>query len=179
MAVALLRAPDRGAVCAVAPAGLMYVTAGGLFTQSMYGYLAGHRTDPIGMAWKAALSNGRFEIDTRWTLFGDPALVVKRGDLAATADPPPIAPSGFALLQNYPNPFNPSTTIRYAVPSSSFVTVRVYNTLGEEVATLVDGVQGAGVHEVRFDAAALATGVYLCRMQSGSFVEARKLLLVR
>jgi hypothetical protein len=57
--------------------------------------------------------------------------------------------------------------------------MRVYNTLGEEVATLVDGVQGAGMHEVRFDAATLATGVYLCRMQSGSFVEARKLLLVR
>ncbi|MBK7258007.1 MAG: T9SS type A sorting domain-containing protein [Ignavibacteriae bacterium] len=179
MAVALLRAHDRGAVCVVAPAGLMYFTFASEFSESMYGYLVSHRTDPIGLAWQAALSSRWTEIDTRWNLLGDPALVVKRGDLSAADDRPPIAPSGFALLQNYPNPFNPSTMIRYAVPSSSFVTVRVYNTLGEEVATLVDGMQGAGVHEVRFDGAALATGVYLCRMQSGSFVEARKLLLVR
>ncbi len=179
MAVALLRAHGRGAVCAVAPAGLMSLFSGGQFVQALYGYLASHPTDPIGLAWKAALSDRRDEIDERWTLLGDPALVVKRGQLASTPDPVPTGPAGFALMQNYPNPFNPSTTIRYAVPSASFVTVRVYNTLGEEVATLVDGVQEAGLHEVRFDAPTLATGVYLCRMQSGSFVEARKLLLVK
>ena len=179
MAVALLRAQGRGAVCAVAPAGLMYLSSGGEFTQTLYGYLASHPTDPIGMAWQTALASRWNEADTRWTLFGDPALVVKRGQLASRPDPLPTGAPGFALMQNYPNPFNPSTTIRYAVPSSSFVTVRVYNALGEEVATLVDGVQGAGVHEVRFDAATLATGVYLCRMQSGAFVEARKILLVK
>lgn len=179
MAVALLRAHDRGAVCAVAPSGLMYLSSGSEFTQDLYGSLAGLRTEPVGMAWKAALNARWNEVDTRWTLLGDPALVVKRGDLAATRDLTPAVPAGFALLQNYPNPFNPSTMIRFAVPTVSFVTVRVYNTLGEEVATLVDGVQEAGLHEVRFDAARLATGVYLCRMQSGTFVEARKLLLVR
>lgn len=179
MAVALLRAPGRGAVCAVAPAGLMYLIAAGEFTQRMYGFLAKNRGETIGMAWKYALNARWTEIDTRWTLFGDPALVVKTGNIASTPDPVPTGEAGFALMQNYPNPFNPSTTIRYSVPSASFVTVRVYNTLGEEVATLVDGVQEAGLHEVRFNAPSLATGVYLCRMQSGSFVEARKLLLMK
>jgi hypothetical protein len=88
-------------------------------------------------------------------------------------------PETFELSQNYPNPFNPSTTIRYGLPSRSHVTLTVFNTLGQEVATIVQGEQEAGFHEAVFDASGLASGVYLYRMTAGSYVETRKLALVR
>jgi hypothetical protein len=82
-------------------------------------------------------------------------------------------------MQNYPNPFNPSTTIRYGLPNRSHVSLTVFNTLGQQVSQLVNGEQEAGYHEVNFDASGLSSGVYLYRMQAGSYVETRKLLLVR
>ena len=83
------------------------------------------------------------------------------------------------LYQNYPNPFNPSTTIRYGLPSRSHVTLTVFNTLGQQVATLVQGEQEAGYHEVQFDASSLASGVYLYRLQAGDFVHTNRLLLLK
>lgn len=88
-------------------------------------------------------------------------------------------PERFALSQNYPNPFNPSTMIRFALPSASLVSVKVYNILGEEVAELVDGVLPQGYHETAFDARSLASGTYLCVMRSGAYVETRKMLLLQ
>ena len=88
-------------------------------------------------------------------------------------------PTEYVLLQNYPNPFNPSTRIAYGLAANVHVKLTVMNMLGEEVATLVQGEQEAGYHEVRFDASGLSSGVYLYRMQAGSYVETRKLLLVR
>jgi hypothetical protein len=88
-------------------------------------------------------------------------------------------PSEFALLQNYPNPFNPTTTIRYTLPVRSQVTLRIYNALGQEIATLVDQVQDAGAKAVRFDASGLASGLYLYRLQAGSFVQTRSMVLMR
>jgi hypothetical protein len=88
-------------------------------------------------------------------------------------------PDAFELYTNYPNPFNPSTLIAYDIPQNGRVTLKVFNMLGQEVATLVDGVQVAGRHEVRFDARDLASGVYLYRIQAGSFVKTKKMHLVR
>ena len=88
-------------------------------------------------------------------------------------------PERFVLEQNYPNPFNPSTTIQYALPNRSHVTLTVFNTLGERVATLVQGEQEAGNHEVQFQASNLASGVYFYRLQAGDFVQSRKLLLLK
>jgi hypothetical protein len=88
-------------------------------------------------------------------------------------------PHGCAVLQNYPNPFNPSTTIRYGLPHKSQVSLMVYNTLGQEVATLAQGEQETGYHDVRFDASGLSSGVYFYRLQAGTYVETRKLLLIR
>jgi len=95
-------------------------------------------------------------------------------------------PIEFSLSQNYPNPFNPSTTIKYSVPyvvtlRATFqqVTLKVYDILGREVATLVNAEQKAGNYEVHFDASALTSGVYFYHLQSGSFMESRKMILLR
>jgi lysophospholipase L1-like esterase len=88
-------------------------------------------------------------------------------------------PMAFGLEQNYPNPFNPSTTIRYALPNRSFVSLCVFSCLGERVVELVNGEVGAGYHIVRLDAAKLASGVYFYRLQAGGFVQTRTLLLLK
>jgi hypothetical protein len=82
-------------------------------------------------------------------------------------------------MQNYPNPFNPTTTIRYGLPARAFVTLTVFNTLGQEVATLVRQAEEAGYHEIRFDGSWLASGTYFYRLEAGSFIQTRKMLLLR
>jgi Secretion system C-terminal sorting domain/Bacterial Ig-like domain len=91
----------------------------------------------------------------------------------------PRTPVEFSLEQNYPNPFNPSTTIRYQLPTRGYVALRVYNLLGQEVATLVNGVEEAGYRELQWTAKGLASGVYLYKLQAGNFVQIRKLILLR
>jgi photosystem II stability/assembly factor-like uncharacterized protein len=88
-------------------------------------------------------------------------------------------PALFRLEQNYPNPFNPSTTIRYALPSTSHVTLTVFNTLGQRVATLVDENQDAGYHDVKFDGNSLASGLYFYRLTAGDYLATKRLLLLK
>jgi hypothetical protein len=86
---------------------------------------------------------------------------------------------GFALVQNYPNPFNPCTTIRYALPNASRVTLLVYDLLGRQVSGLVNGKMEAGIHDVTFDGSSLASGMYFYRLQTGDFVATKRLVLQR
>jgi hypothetical protein len=99
--------------------------------------------------------------------------------LTAVADDPPVEPGHFALEQNYPNPFNAETLIRFAVPDTRPVTLRVYDMLGREVATLVDRILPEGSHSVRFDGTGLSSGSYVYRLTSAGGVRARTLLLLR
>jgi len=93
----------------------------------------------------------------------------------------------FTLDQNYPNPFNPTTQIKYSVPKYSYISLKVYNQLGQEVTTISEGYRQAGTHEVTFDGTGLASGVYFYRITASnpstsseqSFVETKKLLLVK
>jgi len=90
-----------------------------------------------------------------------------------------IVPDEYKLEQNYPNPFNPSTKIRYSIPTNDFVSIKVYNLVGEEVAALVNEEKLIGNYEVEFNAAALSSGVYFYRIQAGSFIETKKMIFLK
>jgi len=147
-------------------------------------------------------SLGAFKIDLRHyagavtpvmlTGFLDPAVnqngaalslhqVTPGGEVVTRVEEQPAAiiPTAFALTQNYPNPFNPATSIHYSVASDQLVSLKVYDVLGKEVATLVDERKPAGTYRVSFDAAGRAGGVYFVKMRAGEFSAARKILLMR
>ena len=85
----------------------------------------------------------------------------------------------FVLAQNYPNPFNPSTKISWQAPVDSRQTLKIYNILGIEVATLVDEYKPAGIYEIDFDASSLSSGIYFYKLQAGSFIETKKMILLK
>lgn len=89
------------------------------------------------------------------------------------------APLEFSLSQNYPNPFNPVTVIKYTIPTDSKVLLTIYNTLGEKVATLVNEMQKAGRYEVEFNASKYSSGVYFYRIESGSYVSVKKMMILK
>jgi photosystem II stability/assembly factor-like uncharacterized protein len=118
-------------------------------------------SDTLGYA--VGKSVYKYSIDTSQTDIGENKPVPKR----------------FAILQNYPNPFNPSTTIRYELAEQAFVTLNVYNLLGQRVAALVDEEKEAGSYQVQFDGTSDASGVYFYRMRAGGFVETKRLVLLK
>jgi hypothetical protein len=90
-----------------------------------------------------------------------------------------LIPEEYALFQNYPNPFNPVTSISYALPSASYVHLSVYNTIGQQMAVLVDGWQSAGNKSVNLDASNWSSGVYFYRLQAGDFKDMKKMILIK
>jgi len=88
-------------------------------------------------------------------------------------------PNGYSLNQNYPNPFNPLTTIEYSIPKTSHVDLRVFDVLGNEVATLVNEYRPIGIYEVEFEATSLSSGVYFYKLQAGEYVGTKKMILMR
>jgi hypothetical protein len=88
-------------------------------------------------------------------------------------------PTKFSLKQNYPNPFNPTTTISFSLPSKSFVSLKVFDLIGREVATIVSEEMSAGNYTKQWNAAALTSGIYFYRLQSGTFTETKKLVLLK
>lgn len=107
------------------------------------------------------------------------ALYSYNGNTMSTSSENEDAPDGFALLQNYPNPFNPGTTISFNLPEASDVTLKIYNMLGQEVATLVNRRLSAGAQTVEFDATGLSSGMYIYRIQAGSFSSTKKMSLIK
>jgi len=90
-----------------------------------------------------------------------------------------VAPKAFGLSQNYPNPFNPSTTIEYSLVTSGLVSVRVYDVLGREVATLVNETEEAGFYSVTFNASKLSSGIYFAKLQRGDKMQMKKMLMIK
>ncbi len=88
-------------------------------------------------------------------------------------------PTEYSLQQNYPNPFNPSTKISYSIKEEGLITLKVYDVLGIEVATLVNESKPAGIYEVEFNASQLPSGMYIYKLQAGSFTDVKKMLLTK
>jgi Ca-activated chloride channel family protein len=120
----------------------------------------------------------RYSVLTPYTAF----LVVEpmNSPSGGTAVPPLTnAPVSFQLAQNYPNPFNPSTTISYSLPKTAIVMLRIFNTLGQEVALLVYERKEAGIYQVTWNASNVPSGIYFYRLQAGEYVETKKMVLLR
>lgn len=137
--------------------------------------------------WNVRVSDGSDTLDVHGSYgnFGDDffpiyrSITLTRGIITSNEVVNGI-PAEFKLDQNYPNPFNPSTNINFALPQASKVTLTVFDMLGRKVATLIDGDQlQAANHSIKFDASALASGMYIYRIQAGSFVSTRKMMLIK
>jgi len=105
--------------------------------------------------------------------------IVKTGPDVSAVDMLRPLPNTFALHQNYPNPFNAMTRIAFYLPKAQPVTLKVYDLLGREVATLVEGIRAAGRHSVLFDGSRLASGIYFYRLEVGGFAEVKKMVLLK
>ncbi|MBE0570729.1 MAG: T9SS type A sorting domain-containing protein [Ignavibacteriaceae bacterium] len=88
-------------------------------------------------------------------------------------------PTEYSLSQNYPNPFNPSTNIGFRISDRGYVSLKVFDILGNEVVTLVDEEKEPGVYEVQFDASNLSSGIYYYKLVSGNFIETKKMVLIK
>ena len=146
---------------------------------SIYNLNIGNRTIPSGDSTSFSVAYV-FSNDSLGLLAAcDSADARYAGVFTSVANSPKAVPDNFALFQNYPNPFNPSTMIAFTLKSSAPTTLKVYDVVGREVATLVNGQLNAGAHRTMFDARNLASGVYYYRIVSGTFSETRKMLLMK
>ena len=129
------------------------------------------------------LTAGQFDNTIPFTLGPNAKISYGGGTLKIPVTLVPIKestiPQKFFVDQNYPNPFNPSTTISYGIPRTAFVTVKIFNVLGQEVKTLFSGYQSTGVYTLSFNASDLGSGVYLYRIQAGTSVDIKRMVLVK
>jgi hypothetical protein len=172
--------------------GSIVTLAGGALASNIFWQVAGQVTLGTTAAMKGiilsqtlismntgATLNGRALAQTEVTLIANS--VIKPATVTAVKND--LVPQEFALMQNYPNPFNPSTKIQYSLEKAAQVTLKIYNVLGNEVATLVNDRQEAGNYTVPFNSnkgtRGLSSGVYFYRLEAGSFVSTRKLVLIK
>jgi hypothetical protein len=172
------------------PASVSNITSNppGMVISNIYGYdgsnyIVVDSLTPGQGYWVRAQENGSLFIPsfTPHSIAGRIHVVAGAEQPPAPPDPAQIAsvPHKFMLAQNYPNPFNPSTLIRYSVPHDGNVLIKVYNTFGQEIRTLIDGVQHAGEHQVSFRADHLPSGVYFYRLMTGSLTDMKKMMVIK
>ncbi len=133
--------------------------------------------------WTVVVSDGSDTLQVRTDFFADfsamfRVVTLERG-LLTSNDFEEGTPNTFALEQNYPNPFNPTTNIKFALPKTADVTLTIYNMLGQKVNTLINEKMTSGFHIVPFDASNLSSGMYIYRIQAGSFTSTKKMLLIK
>ncbi|NWF50916.1 MAG: T9SS type A sorting domain-containing protein [Ignavibacteriaceae bacterium] len=152
------------------------------------GYVSAHRSDDLGLNWNPfteGAQNCEFsdlafgKSDVLFAAIENLGVYRTTSPITSVEDNRSTSLSDYSLQQNYPNPFNPSTSIQYSIGSSQFVTLKVFDVLGKEVATLVNEEKPAGSHQVTFDARELASGIYLYRLSANSFTETKKLILIK
>ncbi|OIO23864.1 MAG: hypothetical protein AUJ54_00800 [Ignavibacteria bacterium CG1_02_37_35] len=136
----------------------------------------GSNDNEAGVGADKKLTMGRYTaVGTVVDTFG----IVHTTDISKVEKLGNTLPSTYLLEQNYPNPFNPETSIRFSIPQESFVTVKVFNTLGEEVATLLNEVKTAGTYNVSFNAKNLTSGIYFYTIKANDFSSTKKMILLR
>ena len=164
------------------------VTNTALYTGADGGVYANpHSIDSAVFQWTApAAGNGTvnfyaagFQGTTSSSSGQSRAITLSATESTTGVNPDVALPKAFALNQNYPNPFNPSTTLSYDVPTRSHITLRVYNTLGQEVATLVDEDRSAGSYSVVWDASGIASGTYLTQLTADGKSVVQKMVLLK
>ena len=156
------------------------ILPGNNYRADFYADLNGNGTydpPPIDHAWRVLFSDStgnvaqNFSHNTIFTNINWPTSI--------TLEPQVGIPDNFALSQNYPNPFNPSTTIAFNLPKASRVTLKVFNVLGEEVATLVSDRLSSGSYSYAWNASGLASGIYLYILKAEGFLQTRKMILTK
>ena len=173
--------------------------AGAIVYASRNGEIAGYSiTGPDGNYSLSGLAPGQYSVfvdkagynessvmtvNASYNVNGSPVSGVANftieGTLSVTEKKSEVLPTAYSLEQNYPNPFNPSTTISFSLPSSGIVSLKVYNLVGQEVTTLMNGFRNAGQYNVTFNASNLASGVYFYRLEAGSTNVVKKMLLLK
>ncbi len=175
----------KGIVASVNSTGLNLSTQGSEYLMNFYIYLFNKPYVTIGDAVLQtklnleSLGSPEDAIPRRYTLLGDPALKIPFKKITQVDNSTQSIPENYSLKQNYPNPFNPSTTIEYTIPKSAFVTLKVYNILGGEVAVLVDGYRHPGYYKIKFNGNNLSSGVYFYRLQASNYVQIKKSILIK
>ncbi|MBC8043136.1 MAG: T9SS type A sorting domain-containing protein [Rhizobacter sp.] len=155
----------------------------GAYPSSSY-LMDSYRTTNGGATWNIdtfgkSLNRFRMFGDTLGYAVGETVYKYTNETLAASTPAKNASPSGYELRQNYPNPFNPATTIAYELPKAAAVSLKVYDVIGREVASLVNERKAAGRYEVRFDGSKLASGIYMYRLIAGDYVEVREMVFLK
>jgi hypothetical protein len=169
-----------------------YITGFGNDGTNLYavGSLPPYRSSDDGISWMPVDDNGlvgsinsTIQFTTAYAFINTFGIGVYRRDLSEITsikqEQIESIPELFSLEQNYPNPFNPSTKINYTLPQKEFVSLKVYDLLGNELKTLVNEEKSAGSYELDFDAINLPSGIYFYRLQAGSFVETKKMIFLK
>ncbi|MGA2625024.1 MAG: T9SS type A sorting domain-containing protein [Bacteroidota bacterium] len=163
---------------------------GGIVASQFFGYSSGyHVTDTIQPGkgyWVKVYQSGKLILASTGELVPSTRIrIVPDGENPPAPPGEEVSnlkseiPNRFALQQNYPNPFNPTTVISYQLPATSYVTLKVYNMLGQEVATLVNGLQEGGYKSVELDASSMPSGLYFYRLTAGTYTSVRKMLMIK
>jgi len=173
-----------------------YVIKDMIFEDNLHGYAVGMDTSYHGMILKTVDGGNSWQIQVEdlnapltaihftdsvgWAV-GDNGLILRTDNWTTwiNAQTGEKYPSKYHLYQNYPNPFNPSTTIEFTLPKSEFITLKIFNTLGQKVATLVSKKLNQGNHTYTFDGSNLASGIYYYQLVAGEYREVKKMILLR
>lgn len=177
---------ENGAIGAFNTIGLNYAHSSFSIQKEFYENLFESNNKSIGDIWREIL-NEPYNVNTkdRYNIIGDPSLAIRVKLIANITEEHPVLVKNYHLHQNYPNPFNPTTTIKYAIPSNvksepPNIKLRVFDILGNEVATLVNETKTPGIYELEFDASGLSSGVYLYKLDvAGNISAVRKMLLIK
>jgi len=133
----------------------------------------------IGISYKEVITTFGFGTQKTSTIVYANINGTEFGEMVTSVEDENISPSAFSLSQNYPNPFNPNTNIRYQIPEFSFITLKVYDVLGNEIANLINGEKPAGEYQVEFDGEGLSSGIYFYQLKFKDFIQTKKMILLK